>query len=302
MINLEYSDDLSNKIYSKIKQHLTETDIDLEINEDGITWIQSTDGAWRNIGQIAKPNEIKTLGAILATNNEVKLNFEHPILDAYVPYDGARIHIEIPPVSSAPTLSLRIHREKFRDLDMLQNAKMFTKTQRAFLVSAVKNKRNIIISGETGSGKTTLLNALANEISPEERILTIEDTKELNIRLPNKTSKFTVNISGEQIIKSALRANPTRIIYGEVRDGAALDLIKAWNSAHKGGLATIHANSCDAVRTRLISLCGEVSQMNQEIAIDEALDIIVQIEIRDGIRKIIEIKDVKKNIKANKKS
>ena len=152
------------------------------------------------------------------------------------------------------------------------------------------------------SGKSTLLSALLNEIDPKERIITIEDTKELTCTLPNITHLYTYDrnvFSDVDAVRGALRMNPTRIIYGEVRDGrATLELIKAWNTGHKGGMCTIHANTSQndyvgGVRTRLISLTNEVSSTAQIEAIDEVLEVVVQIEIQEGKRKVVNIENVK---------
>lgn len=210
--------------------------------------------------------------------------------------------MQIPPSVDAPILALRFHKKVFRDINELAKNGMCTEEEKNKLISYVKQKKNIIINGETGSGKTTLLSALLNEVPPSERIVCIEDTKEITTRHPNITHSYTYDkniFSDVEALRSALRENPNRIVYGEVRDGAAtLEFIKALNTGHKGGMCTIHANVhkndyVKGVITRLKSLCGEVSSSPQDEAIDEALEVIVGIEVISGKRKITYIKDLK---------
>ncbi len=301
----EYANELSSEIYKKIIGLMDETDTDLHIHENGEVYKKDIAGNRIYVGKgLVTPEEIMALGALLATRNETVLNMKNPMLDAYIPYDGARIHIDIPPITPHPVLDLRITHKTYRNLDALEKMGMFTKEERKILEDAVKNKKNIIISGETGSGKTTLLQALINAVDPTEHILVIEDTREIHRASPYEdreleTTYMTTSqwAEAQKCVSASLRKDPDRIIYGEVRDKTALDLIESWNTGHPG-MGTVHANSCEAVITRFTSLCGQASQSSQEAAIREALDVIIQIEVKmhDGKlkRRIAEIRQYKK--------
>ena len=281
------------KLYNTLKTKINEAETtDVEITSKNQCFIQDIKGSWTEIPSPLKPYEIEMLGNLLATNNKKIFNNQHPCLDTQIIYDGARINITIPPLSQAPTLSLRFHHIYFHNIKSLIENKMLSLSQAETLIMAVKDKKNIIISGETNSGKSTLLNALCNEIPKDERIIIIEDTRELEVENLKQVEYLTTGsyASSSFCVETCLRKNPDRIIYGEVRGEEALSLIEAWNTAHRGGLCTIHANNANAVLTRLISLCGHKSVMDQTNQIKEAIDVIVQIEIKNGQRSISEIK------------
>lgn len=297
---VKYGNEYLYNLYCKFTSFFSDSDVDLEINpENNFIMIQNNKGEWRKAGTLKNHDEIETLGYMLAGIDEKTLDLEHPVLDCKCPFDGARIHIKIPPTCSRATLSIRRHNQFLGDIFSLQKTGMFTESQMHCMLDAVKQKRNIIISGETGSGKTTLLTALVNSIDPTERIVIVEDTREIFTNHENRAETTTSQfLSGNDAVAATLRENPNRIIYGEVRDEAALSLIEAWNTAHQGGIGTIHANSCSAVRTRLLSLCSKSKHAgnlsNLETAVDEALDVIIQIAFMGNKRYISEIKECKR--------
>jgi len=148
--------------------------------------------------------------------------------------------------------------------------------------NAIESRLNIVISGGTGSGKTTLANAVIAEIvqtAPEDRIVILEDTAEIRCVAENAVALHTSDtIDMARLLKSTMRLRPDRIIVGEVRDGAALTLLKAWNTGHPGGVTTIHSNSAMSALRRLEQLTAEVSQQPMREVIGEAVDLIVSIE------------------------
>lgn len=302
MDNLLYGDRYAFSLFGELKALVNEDDTDLMINDDHKVWVQNGSGEIRCIKDDFDNNKILPFGSLLATHYDIALNGGHPFLDCQIPYDNSRVHINIPPSSSLPTLAIRFHKENFRDLETLHKWGMFSEKQMWIMQQYIREKKNIIINGETGSGKSTLLSALLNEIPKDERVITIEDTKELTCNLPNITHLYTSNrevYDDLQAVRDTLRMNPHRIIYGEVRDGrATLELIKAWNTGHKGGLCTIHANTragdyIGGVRTRLLSLTNEVSSSPQNEAINEVLEVVIQIEVKNGIRRVVNIENVK---------
>jgi len=176
-----------------------------------------------------------------------------------------------------------------------------------FLSKAVKNKKNIIISGGTGSGKTSTLNALANLIPSNERIITIEDSAEMRIDHPhiislesrNTNIEGTGEITIRALLKNALRMRPDRIVVGEIRGGEAIDMLQAMNTGHQGSLTTIHANAPleSLYRLETMVLMGDldlpISAIRPQII--QAIDIIVQQKrLSSGARKIVAIAEIKK--------
>lgn len=233
------------------------------------------------------------------------VNETSPIVDARLE-DGSRVNIVLPPVSlDGPTITIRKFPETPITIERLIKIGSITEETAEFLEKLVKAKYNIFISGGTGSGKTTFLNVLSNFIPIDERIITIEDSAELQIRnIPNivRLEVKNANVEGENeitirsLIKSALRMRPDRIIVGEVRDSAAIDMLSALNTGHDGSLSTGHANSPEDMLGRLESLVLQGMDMplvavKKQIA--SAIDIIVHLgRIRDKSRRVIEITEV----------
>ena len=172
---------------------------------------------------------------------------------------------------------------------------IMTPTHEKVLLEAVKNRKNILISGGTGSGKTTLANAILKEIAKtNDRLIIIEDTQELmclsadKVNMRTKKGVFTIN----DCLRATLRFRPDRIIVGEVRGGEALDLIKAWNTGTPGGIATLHADDARQALNRLEQLILEVSINPQKQSIGHAIDYVIQISKTSQGRKIQEIIEV----------
>lgn len=237
---------------------------------------------------------------------EKDLNETSPILDAMLP-EGARINITIPPVSvTGPTITIRKFQQRMFSLDSLATAGTINDKMARFLYSCVQARINIIISGGTGAGKTTLLNALIQNISPQERLVIIEDTPEMQITNENTLRMQTrpasldgkiYEISIRDLIKNSLRQRPDRIIVGECRGPEAYDMLQAMNTGHNGSITTLHANSTKQAITRLenlVYLTGmdfPIRVLRKQIS--DVVNLIVQIRrFRDGTRKITEILEI----------
>lgn len=242
---------------------------------------------------------------IVSRANRV-VNEASPIVDTRLP-DGSRVNVVLPPVAlNGPIVTIRKFPEKAMDMEQLLEFGAITKEAALFLKKLVQARMNLFISGGTGSGKTTFLNILSNYIPEDERIITIEDSAELQItKIPNLVRLETRNanvegknaISIRDLIKSALRMRPDRIIIGEIRDGAALDLLSALNTGHDGSLSTGHANSPEDMLSRLetMTLMSDVELPLEAVRrqISSALEIVVHLgRLRDKSRKVLQIVEI----------
>lgn len=220
-----------------------------------------------------------------------------PVVDARLP-DGSRLSAAVPPACvGGPLVAIRRFTNAVASLDSLIEAGSASPAQVDVLRKAVEARENILVSGGTGSGKTTLLNLLAGQIDPAERVVAIEDAAELQLaghavrleaRPPNVDGAGALTL--ERLLKAALRLRPDRLIVGEVRGPEALDLISALNTGHDGSMATVHANSPGEALLRIETLAASGSRRVPDRIIArqlrQALGLIVQLERRDGSRRI----------------
>ena len=234
-----------------------------------------------------------------------RIDESSPMVDARLP-DGSRVNAIIPPAAiDGPCLSIRRFSTNPLKMDDLVNYKSLTPEFAEFLADCVQAKLNIMISGGTGSGKTTLLNVLSGFIPGNERIVTIEDSAELQlqqehiVRLEVRPPSIegTGEITQRDLVRNSLRMRPDRIILGEVRGPEAFDMLQAMNTGHDGSLTTIHANSPRDSITRLESMILQTGinlpERAMRFMISSALDLIVQIaRLTDGSRKIVSISEV----------
>lgn len=241
---------------------------------------------------------------IVSLSNRI-VNESSPIVDARLP-DGSRVNIVLPPVSlDGPVITIRKFPENPITIGQLVEYESVTQEAADFLKQLVIAGYNIFISGGTGSGKTTFLNVLSNYIPSHERIITIEDSAELQIRnIPNLVRLEVRNANTEgsnritirDLIKTSLRMRPDRIIVGEVRDEAAIDMLQALNTGHDGSLSTGHANSPADMLSRLESLVllgADIPLPAVRRQIASAIDIIVHLgRLRDRSRRVLEITEV----------
>ena len=218
---------------------------------------------------------------------------EQPIISGELPIGGHRFEGLLPPVVSAPTFTIRRRASRLIPLDDYVKSKVMTQAQASVLRSAIDSRMNIVISGGTGSGKTTLANAVIAEIvaaAPDDRMVVLEDTAEIQCAADNVVSLHTSDtVDMARLLKSTMRLRPDRIIVGEVRDGAALTLLKAWNTGHPGGVTTIHSNTAMSALRRLEQLTAEASHQPMQDVIGEAVDLVVSIERAGKGRRVREI-------------
>ena len=228
-----------------------------------------------------------------------------PMVDARLA-DGSRVNVIIPPLSlTGPCVTIRKFSKDVLTVDKMIEFGSFDQRMAEFLEDCVKGRLNIVVSGGTGSGKTTLLNVLSSYVPATERIVTLEDSAELQLKQDHVVTLETrpPNIEGEgevtmrDLVRNALRMRPDRIIVGECRTGEALDMLQAMNTGHDGSMTTAHANSARDALSRLetmVLMSGmELPLRAIRSQIASAVDIIVQIaRLRDGSRKIINIAEV----------
>jgi len=236
-----------------------------------------------------------------------RIDESSPMVDARLP-DGSRVNAVYPPLAiGGPFLTVRKFMAEPLSVDDLFELRTATPASMAFLEACVKGRMNIAISGGTSTGKTTLLNVLSSFIPDTERIVTIEDSKELQLRQrhvlplearpPNSEGRGEVSI--RQLVRNALRMRPDRIVVGECRSGEALDMLQAMNTGHEGSLTTVHANSPRDALSRIETMtlmAGfdlPVRAIREQMA--SALDVIVQLSrLRDGSRRITHITEVER--------
>lgn len=230
------------------------------------------------------------------------VNEASPIVDARLP-DGSRVNVVLPPVSlKGPTLTIRKFPERPVTMERLLEWNAITPEAAHMLQKAVRDKTNIFISGGTGSGKTTMLNVLAQSIPDEERVITIEDSAELQLRTLSNVVALetrTANTEGKgeitirQLLRAALRMRPNRIIVGEVRGPEALDMLQAMNTGHEGSLSTGHANSIPDMLSRLETMAIGGADLPLEVIrkqIASAVHLVVHVSrMPDFTRKVTEI-------------
>lgn len=241
---------------------------------------------------------------IVSQSNRI-VNASSPIVDARLP-DGSRVNIVLPPIAlDGPMITIRRFPENPITIDQLIDYESISSEVAQFLEKLVIARYNIFISGGTGSGKTTFLNALSNYIPDSERIITIEDSAELQLRNVTNLVRMEVRsvnteggnqISIRNLIKTSLRMRPDRIIVGEVRDEAAIDMLQALNTGHDGSLSTGHANSPIDMLSRLealVLLGADIPLIAVRKQISSAIDIIIHLgRLRDKSRKVVEISEV----------
>lgn len=269
-----------------------------DIFVDGKNGIQKTDHKMRD------PAALRSLARVILQYSGKRLTPYDLSLEARMP-NRSRVHIVQDPAARAGiTLAIRQFARTPPSIEDLQKSGSLSEEATEFLRAQVLDHKNIIISGGTGTGKTTLLGILARMMKPEERIITIEDVAELDLRMPHVVqlesqmpdAKGRGGIEIRDLFRATLRMRPDRIIVGECRGGEALDMIQAMNSGHAGSLSTVHADDPARAMSRLETLClmsdADVPLIAVRRQIIEAINLVVQIQRIGGKRMVTEIGEV----------
>ena len=264
--------------------------VEIMMNPDGRLWIERHGIGRIDTGSELSPHEVERVIRLVATHADQDVTATSPIVSAELPIGGERFEGVLPPVTAGPCFSIRKPAGRVIRLEEYVQCGVISPQNAEALRAAIADKSNILIVGGTGSGKTTLANALLAEIAETgDRVVLLEDTRELQCAAKDVVAMRTQpgSVSLSDLVRSTLRLRPDRIIIGEVRGGEALDMLKAWNTGHPGGIATLHANSAEAGLCRLEQLIGEVTANIPYHLIAEAIDCVVSIK-REGASRRVE--------------
>ena len=270
---------------------------DILVNGHKEVWIDQGQGLEKTKTTFLNEESVRSLAQKLALSTGRRLDQSQPYVDAQLT-KIIRLHAVLTPIASPGTvISLRIHRPQILSLIELVSNKIITNTQKDFLTKLIDDKKSFVICGGTGSGKTTLLNSLLSDVNRNQRILIIEDSRELNPQHPQVVSLEgrPANIEGmglitmKDLIKQSLRMRADRLIIGEVRGAEVIDWLSALNTGHTGSAGTIHANSIHEVITRFESL-GLMAGLSKEAIhsqLQTTLNFVIHIERNaDGKRQV----------------
>jgi Flp pilus assembly CpaF family ATPase len=309
--------ELGDQVLRQLDDNLTE---DILLNPDGSLWVKRMGHGFSRIGEMPAAQAASALGTVAAWRGTV-LNHERPILETELPIDGSRFEGIVSPVVRRPVFAIRLRPRKIFSLEdyeadgilsdgtdplnQLRRRDDFLDGVRGqkhamshsdVIRAAVRARKNILIVGSTGSGKTTLVNAILDSLArltPNDRVISIEDTTELQCPVKNYLDLRAVgNVTMLECLRACMRLKPTRIVVGEVRGAEAHTLLKAWNTGHPGGAATVHANDALSGLIRLESLVAEATSAPQQILIAEAVDLVVFVDEESGIKAGRKVREV----------
>jgi type IV secretion system protein VirB11 len=304
-------DEQHTRLEAKLKRELGETVLelladdrteDIVLNPDSALWVKRMGEGFQCVGEMPPAQAASALNTIAAWKGTV-MNHERPVLETELPLDGSRFEGIVSPVVRKPVFAIRLRPKRIFSLEEYERSGILTRKEdprnrlrkrdtfiedvrglshAEIIRTAVAGKRNILTVGATGSGKTTFVNAILDvmaQVAPHDRVISIEDTTELQCSVRNHVDLLAVgNVSMLDCLRACMRLKPTRIVVGEVRGAEAHTMLKAWNTGHPGGAATVHANDALSGLIRLESLVAEATNAPQQTLIAEAVDLVVFVD------------------------
>jgi type IV secretion system protein TrbB len=266
--------------------------VEVMLNPDGRLWIDRLAGGLVDTGERLSPDDGERIVRLVAHHVGAEVHPGSPRVSAELPETGERFEGLLPPVVAAATFAIRKPAVAVFTLDDYVAARIMSSCQAEMLRAAVADRRNILVAGGTSTGKTTLTNALLAEVATTaDRVVLIEDTRELQCTAPNLVALRTKDgvASLSDLVRSSLRLRPDRIPIGEVRGAEALDLLKAWGTGHPGGVGTIHAGSALGALRRLEQLVQEAVVTVPRALIAETINLIAVLGGRGAARRLTEL-------------
>ncbi len=272
------------------------TVVEVMLNPDGRLWIDRLASGLENTGHHIAAADGERIVRLVAHHVGAEVHTGAPRVSAELPETGERFEGLLPPVVAAPAFAIRKPAIAVFTLDDYAAAGIMTADHAAALRAAVAERRNILVAGGTSTGKTTLTNALLAEVAKtDDRVVLIEDTRELQCAAPNlvalRTKDGVATLS--ELVRSSLRLRPDRIPIGEVRGAEALDLLKAWGTGHPGGIGTIHAGTALGALRRLEQLIQEAVVTVPRAMIAETINVIAVLAGRGAHRRLVNLATVR---------
>ena len=288
--NERLSDLLSSALGTEVSTLLTDPLIsEIRLNSDGSLWAHKLGvGKFKSDALVSRESARRAIYAVAYGVNEI-CNDDKPSISAELPKSGERFQGILPPLSENPVFAIRKKAVRIFSLSDLNAQGVLDESTKLFLTEAVESKKNILVIGGTDSGKTTFANALLHVLSQsKERIVILEDTRELQCEafdveyLRTRDGVATLR----DLVRMTMRLSPDRIVIGEVRGPEALDLLKAWNTGHGGGVSTVHASSARQWLSRIEQLVQEAGVLPSRAMISEAVNVLVYME-KVGTKRIV---------------
>ncbi|MBZ8134107.1 P-type conjugative transfer ATPase TrbB [Afifella sp. IM 167] len=269
--------------------------VEVMLNPDGRLWVDRLSEGLSDTGELVAPADGERIIRLVAHHVGAEVHAGSPRVSAELPETGERFEGLLPPVVAAPTFAIRKPAIAIFSLDDYVAAGIMDTGQANALRTAVAKRKNILVAGGTSTGKTTLTNALLAEVAKSaDRVVIIEDTRELQCAAPNliamRTKDGVATLS--DLVRSSLRLRPDRIPIGEVRGPEALDLLKAWGTGHPGGIGTIHAGTAIGALRRLEQLIQEAVVTVPRALIAETIDLVAVLSDRGSQRRLAELSAV----------
>jgi type IV secretion system protein VirB11 len=286
-------DSLKINLGKTIMDALADPDVlEILVNPDKTLWIERFGKPMELAGRMEPDNSRMVIGNV-ATALHTLATVESPIVEGELPLDGSRFEGLVPPIVGNPSFTIRKRASRVFSLEEYVTAGIMPPLALELIASAITFRENILVVGGTGSGKTTLVNGIIHKLSelcPDDRLVIIEDTSELQCASRNKMFlRTSLHINMIELLRATMRLRPDRILIGEVRGGEALSLLDSWNTGHPGGVATVHANSAINGLTRLERLAARATDAPMQTLIGEAVNISIFIKRTPQGRKITEV-------------